>query len=123
MLHPGEVTQTLTYHLFLDTRDIGCYPGSKTVVDVMLSGETQALLLHIERCGFFYLIFAFFDISDTTLLLEFGEWILHSLYIVFLQFSADDWVVVPIDERVLWSLVLDNTHFRIHIVLHAVAIS
>ena len=83
MLHTGEISKALAYHLFLDTCNIRGNTGSKTVIYVMLARKTQALLLHIKRCGLLYLVFTLLNISDTSLFLQLREWILHRLYIIF----------------------------------------
>ena len=84
----------------------------------MLARQTEALLFHVERFWLLNLILTFLDVADHAFLFQFCEGILYRLDVVFLQFTLDDGVVGPIDESILLGLVLDDTHLRIHIVLH-----
>ena len=89
----------------------------------MLTCKTQFFLFHVEGHRLLNGILASFDVTDGTLLLQLGEWILNCFDVVFLQLGFDDGVIIPIDESVFWCLVLYNTHLRINIVLHAVVVS
>ncbi len=42
---------------------------------------------------------------------------------IFMQFALDDGVIVPEDEGIVRSLVLDDAEFCIHIVLHLVIVT
>ena len=85
----------------------------------MFAREAQFLLLHVERSGVFNLVLSLFDITDGTLLFQLGERTLHSLDVIFVEFLLYHRVIVPVDERVLLCLVLQNPHLCVHIVLHA----
>ena len=84
----------------------------------MLARQTETLLFHVKRLGLLNLVLAFLYIANDTFLFQFRERILYGFDVVFLQFSLDDGVVGPVDEGILWRLVLDDTHLGIHIVLH-----
>ena len=84
----------------------------------MLTGQTQRLLLHIERRRLFNSVLTFLNITDRSFLLQFGEGILYGLDIIFLQLTLDDGVVIPVDKGILLCLILDNAHLSIDIVLH-----
>ena len=84
----------------------------------MLASEAERLLLHVEGSRLLYLVLSLLDVADGALLFQFREGILDGLDVILLQFLAYDGVVVPVDEGVLLCLVLDDTHFGVHIVLH-----
>ena len=42
---------------------------------------------------------------------------------VFVQFSLDDRVIVPENEGIFWSFVLEDTEFGIYLVLHVVSVT
>ena len=48
---------------------------------------------------------------------------MHRLDVILFQFLFYYRVIVPIDERVVFCLVLDYAHLRIDVVLHAVVIT
>ncbi len=84
----------------------------------MLTCQAQRFLFHIKRLGFLNLILPFLDITDTAVLLQLGEGVLDSLDVILFQLPLDDRVIIPIDEGILWRLILDDTHLGVHIVLH-----
>ena len=88
----------------------------------MLTRERQFFLLHVEWGGHLYLVLSLLDIGDRAFLFQFRERILYRLDVIFLQLLLDDRVIIPIDERIVLRLVLDNSHLGIHIVLHLVMI-
>ena len=47
---------------------------------------------------------------------------MYRLDVIFLQLLLDDRVIIPVDERIVLRLVLDDPHLGIHIVLHLVMI-
>ena len=89
----------------------------------MLSRQRERLLLHVERGGLLDGVLSLFDVADRTFLFQFREGQLYGLDVVFLQFPLYDGVVVPVDEGILGCLVLDDSHLRVHIVLHAVLVA
>ena len=123
MLYTREITERLTDNILLNTCNISGYTGSQRVVDVMLTCQTERFLFHVERLWLLNLILSLLDITDGSFLLQFREGELDSLDIVFLQLLFDDGVIVPIDEGILRSLVLDDTHLCVNIVLHLEIIS
>ena len=89
----------------------------------MLSCEAHFFLLHVEWHWSFYFVFTFFNVSYRAFFFQFRERIAYSLDIVFFQFALYYWVVVPVNERVLFCLILYDTHLCVYIVLHAVVVS
>ena len=59
-----------------------------------------------------------FCVGDGSVSFEFGEWEQLGFEVVFLHLLLHDWVVVPEDERIVFCLVLCDSHLCIHIVLH-----
>ena len=55
--------------------------------------------------------------------LQDGERTLLGLDLVFLQFFPDNRVVIPINEGIRFFLVLQDAHFGIHIILHAMVVT
>ena len=99
------------------------YSGRERVVYVMLSGKTQFLLFHVERRRFLYLVLSLLNVAYRANLLQFGERILYGLYVILFQLAADYRVVVPIDEGVVYRLVLQYAHLGVHVVLHTVVVA
>ena len=71
MLYTWEVTKRLADDVLLDTRNIGSNTCCQRVIDVVLTGQTQRLLLHIEWLGLFNGVLTSLDITDRTFLLQF----------------------------------------------------
>ena len=123
MFHAGEVAQTLTDEIFLDACNVRRDAGCQRVVNIVLAGERECLLLHVEGRGLFNHILTLFDITDAAALLQLAEGQLYGLDVVLLQLALDNRVVVPVDEGILDSLVLNDAHLRVHIVLHIVLVA
>ena len=118
MFHAREVAEAFTDILFLDTSHVGGDTCSQRVVDIMDTCQAEAFLFHIERLWFLNLVLTFLYVTDDTVLLQFGEWVLDGFDVVFFQFTFDDGVISPIDESVLRGLVLDDAHLGIYVILH-----
>ena len=123
VLHTGEIAQALADVLLAYAADVRGDAGGQRVVDVVLAGEAQLLLLHVERGGVLYLVLALLYVANAAALLQLGERALHGLDVVFLQLALDDGVVVPINKGVVGGLVLNDAHLGVHVVLHAVVVA
>ena len=118
MFYAREVAETLSDILFLDTSYVRGNTCSQRVIDIMLTGKAQTFLFHIEGLRLLNMVLALFNITDNTCLLQFCEGVLDSLDIVFFEFSLDDGVVSPVDESIVFCLILYDTHLGIYVVLH-----
>ena len=123
VLHTGEIAQALADVLLAYAADVRGDARGQRVVDVVLAGEAQLLLLHVERGGVLYLVLALLYVANAAALLQLGERALHGLDVVFLQLALDDGVVVPINKGVVGGLVLNDAHLGVHVVLHAVVVA
>ena len=118
MFHSFEGFQTLTNLLVAHSCQIGGDACCQRVVEVVLAAQCQLFLFHIERRGSFNHVFILIHIANHAVALELAERTELCLDVVFLQFSRHNRIIVPEDEGIVWGLVLDDAHLRIHIVLH-----
>jgi len=123
VLHTGEVAKALPDDIVVHAGDVGGEACCQRVVDIVFAGEAECLLLHVEGRGLFQFVLALLDVTDGAFLLQFREWVLDGLDVVFLQLPFDDGVVVPVDEAVFLCLVLYDAHLGVHVVLHAVVVA
>ena len=80
-------------------------------------------MLYIEWCGLFDGVHALFDVADASVFFQFGKWVANGFYVELAEFFLNYGVVVPIDEAIVWGLILDYPHFRVGVVFEFVVVS
>ena len=123
VFHSLEVGKCLADILFGDTCQVCRDSGSQRVVKVMLSGQCQFLLFHVEGDRLGDLHFMIFYVCDGSVFLHGCERIQMCFQTMFCQFLFDDRVIVPEDEGIIGGLVLCNTELGIDVVLHAMVVA
>ena len=121
--HSLEVGQCLADALFLDACDVGRDTCSQRIVEVVRTTQGQLLLFHIELDGLLDHHLTLICIGHCSIALEGREREELGFQSVFLQFPLDDGVIIPEDEGIFLSLVLDDAHLGVYVVLHAVVVA
>ena len=123
VLHSGEIAQTLTQCRAVYSRSHRGNACRKRVVHIVFSSERQFLLRHLEMRRTYYLVATVVEICGTSFAFCFGESILGSLDVILRQFLCHHRIVIPIYEAIVFGLVLQYSHLRVYIVLHAVVVT
>ena len=124
VFHGLEVFERLADAVFLDMERGGGDAGSHGVVEVVEAGEGEAVARdfpHLAGSG--EMNDAVLNPGGAALFAVDGKGELHGFALHVLDLLADDGVVLPIDEVVVFGLVLEDAEFGGHVVLHLVVVA